>query len=119
MGALTDGELLCVRLERLIHADPKRVWRTVSSVDGMGRWLGPKTFEPQAGGRVLFDVQHGDTRWLMFGTVERFEPVRALSFTWQEIDTARLTIWPFPTLVTISLVPQDAGTLVVLEHSGF
>jgi uncharacterized protein YndB with AHSA1/START domain len=115
---LDDAAALVVRLE-LIKASPEKVWDKVSSEAGLREWLGPKTYEPRLGGRILFDVQHGETRWVMWGTVQSFEPARELSFTWQEFDTAKLLAWPAATIVRISLSPQDGGTLVQLEHSGF
>lgn len=116
---LDDKEARIVRLQRLIRADAARVWDQVSSEAGLKAWLGPKTYEPQAGGRILFDVQHGETRWVMWGTVQTFEPCRELSFSWQEFNTGTLLAWPASTLVRISLLEQDGGTLVTLEHSGF
>ena len=108
-----------VRLERHIKAPASRVWGIISSLEGMQQWLGPKTYEPHPGGRILFDVQHGDKRWIMFGRIERFEPDIALAFGWHEVDTGALTMWPAQTLVTIALAPRDGGTLVTLTHSGF
>ena len=118
MTAQSSGALE-VRLEQHIPAPVKKVWRIVSTTEGMQQWLGPKTYEPEVGGRVLFDVRHDGTRWLMFGSVQELvEPTR-ISFTWQEFDTGTLNCWPAPTLVTISLAEQDGGCLVRLEHSGF
>ncbi|MCC7477398.1 SRPBCC domain-containing protein [bacterium] len=116
---LNDEQALVVRLQRLIRAGAERVWEQISSEAGMKAWLGPRTWEARAGGRVLFDVQHGETRWVMWGRVQSFEPGRELSFTWQEFNTEALTAWPQPTLVKVSLEPRDGGTLVTLEHSGF
>jgi uncharacterized protein YndB with AHSA1/START domain len=124
MGANPVAEALVVRLERYINATPERVWQQVSTFDGMVNWLGPKTFEPQLGGRVLFDVLHGSAagkpqRWLMFGNIAVFEPARELAFTWQEFSVPDLTVWPAPTTVSVSLAPQGTGTMVTLTHSGF
>lgn len=114
-----DEQQMIVRLQRQINASLERVWSIVSGEQGLRDWLGPKTYEPKAGGRILFDVQHGETRWVMWGTVQSFEPARELSFTWQEFNTGTLQAWPAPTLVSIRLAAQDGGTLVTLEHSGF
>ncbi len=116
---LDDAAARIVRLQRLIRASPERVWEQISSEAGLKAWLGPKTYEPKAGGRILFDVQHGETRWVMWGTVQRFEPGQELSFTWQEFNTGTLQAWPAATLVSVQLEQQEGGTLVTLEHSGF
>lgn len=118
MAAIKPG-VLEVRLEQLIPAPVEKVWKIVSTTEGMQKWLGPKTWEPQVGGRVLFDVSHDGTRWLMFGSVQELAEHDRVSFTWQEFDTATLACWPAPTLVTLTLEARDGGCLVRLLHSGF
>jgi uncharacterized protein YndB with AHSA1/START domain len=122
----SDPAGLLVRLERIIRATPDCVWQEVSSPAGLGAWLGPKTYEPQIGGRILFDVLHGtrpdgaQQRWLMFGSVTVFEPEAELAFTWQEFNVPELTAWPAPTTVSIQLAAVEGGaTRVTLTHSGF
>ncbi len=112
-------DTLVVELTRRINATPEHVWNTMSSVDGMRDWLGPKTYEPREGGRILFDVMHYDKRWVMFGNVTSWQPGVQLAFTWQEFDVAELTCWPVPTVVMIKLLADDDGTVVTLRHSGF
>jgi uncharacterized protein YndB with AHSA1/START domain len=122
---LADPGTLMVRLRRLILASPERVWQIISSSEGMQDWLGPRTFEPQLGGRVLFDVLHGQRpdgapqRWLMFGNIVVWELQHELAFTWQELDVAGLTVWPAPTVVSIAIEPANGSTLVTLSHGGF
>lgn len=116
--AMSEGTLE-VRLEKRIEAPASKVWKIVSCPEGMGRWLGTKTFEPKVGGRVLFDVLHDGTRWLMFGSVQEMSENRSISFTWQEFDTSTLKCWQVPTLVTLTIDEQDGGCTVRFVHSGF
>jgi uncharacterized protein YndB with AHSA1/START domain len=121
------ADALRVRLQRRIEAPAARVWGIIASAEGMGQWLGPKTFEPRLDGRVLFDVLHGaradgvPQRWLMFGSVVVFDPERELAFTWQEFNVNDLTVWPTATVVAVGLEAQPGGaaTLVTLSHTGF
>jgi uncharacterized protein YndB with AHSA1/START domain len=112
-------DALVVELTRKINAPPARVWEIVSSEAGLRDWLGPKTYEPREGGRILFDVLHNDQRWVMFGNVTAWKPGAQLAFTWQELDVNRLTCWPAPTLVSIDLAADGDGTMVSLSHRGF
>jgi len=110
---------LVVELTRKINAPPARVWDVVSSVDGLREWLGPKTYEPREGGRILFDVLHNDQRWVMFGNITAWQPSERLAFTWQEFDINKLACWPHPTVVSIDLTADGDGTMVSLSHRGF
>ncbi len=112
-------EAMSVELERLIMAAPERVWSIISSEAGMKSWLGPQNFEAREGGRVLFDVTHDGTRWLMFGNITALVENAHISFTWQEFDTSTLVAWPHPTTVTVRLSAADGGCRVQLSHSGF
>jgi uncharacterized protein YndB with AHSA1/START domain len=110
---------LVVELEQQVRATPQKVWNILSSREGMQSWLGPVSWEPQTGGRVLFDVSHDGTRWLMFGEVLAMVENEALAFSWQEFDTGTLIAWPAATRICITITPQDSGCLVRLNHSGF
>ena len=119
MEQALKGNGLEVRLERRIAASAGKVWQIISTTEGMNRWLGTRTFEAKAGGRVLLDVLHDGTRWLMFGCVRELVNMQRVSFSWQEFNTATLSCWPEPTLVTITIEEQGDGCLVQLVHSGF
>jgi uncharacterized protein YndB with AHSA1/START domain len=111
------GSALVVQLQRLINATPEQVWQHCAV--GIKEWLGPLTFDPTPGGRWVMDVQMGDARYVMYGNVVAFDAPREVSFTWNEVDVATHTVPVHDTRVTISLTPQDGGTLVTLRHEGF
>ncbi|MCB1188280.1 SRPBCC domain-containing protein [bacterium] len=110
---------MTVELERMVMAPASRVWSILSTEDGMKSWLGPKNFEAREGGRVLFDVTHDGTRWLMFGNVLELSENRRIRFSWQEFDTGTLLAWPHPTIVTVTLEEREGGCNIQLRHSGF
>ena len=112
-------QMLVVELERHIKASPERIWSQISTKEGMQAWLGPVSWDARPGGRVLFDVTHDGTRWLMFGEILSMEEHSTLAFSWQEFDTGSLQAWPRPTRVCITIRAESGGCLVQLNHSGF
>lgn len=108
-----------VKLEQEISSGADRIWPYLASFDGMRKWLGPVTFDPVPGGRVLFDVKHDNQRWLMFGEIQELQEPSKICFTWQEFNTVSLECWPVPTLVTIAVEPLGSSCRVSLVHSGF
>ena len=110
---------LAVQLEKQIRASAAKVWSVISTKAGMQSWLGPVSWDAQPGGRVLFDVTHDGTRWLMFGEILAMEENKELAFSWQEFDTGTLSAWLHPTRIRITLEEQAGGCLVQLRHSGF
>src|SRR5688500_6396823 len=115
MSSNTDSALV-VQLQRLINASPHKVWQ--HAAEGLKDWLGLRTFDPKPGGRWVMDVQM-EQRWVMYGNVTVYDAPRELAFTWNEVDAAQHTVPVHDTLLTITLAPQDGGTLVTLTHSGF
>ncbi len=111
-------EALMVHHDILIEAAPEKVWAVITSAEGMKKWLNPKTFEPNLGGKVDFLTTHEGVQYYMFGEVVTFDPPSTLAFTWTEQPVGK-EAWPTPTLVTIRLVPEAGGTRINLEHSGF
>ncbi len=99
-----------------INAPPSRVWRYVSSQEGLRRWFAENIrFEPVVGSAVAFEEHGGALR----GRVTIVEPERRLAFTWTELDAPGWPQDPAPLLLTIDLVPENEGTRVTITHSGF
>ena len=89
-----------------IDADPERVWRALTTDDGLAPWMGDgATVDPRPGGLVAMpDPVGGSTRR---GRVERIEEGRRLDFTW----------WPAlrpaeRTAVSITVAPNGSGCRV-------
>lgn len=107
-----------VQLKTYIESHPSRVWKTISTAQGMKEWLGAKEYEPKVGGKIRFEVGGDSPRFIITGTVKEMIIEKKLSFTWLEEKVGEYK-WPTSTLVTITLTPFHTGTLVILEHSGF
>lgn len=91
----------------------ERVWRAITNSDAIAAWLMPNDFEPRTGHRFTFRQAPG-RGWS--GVVEcevvALEPPHRLAYTWRG---GNLPV----TLVTFSLTPENGGTRLRLEHSGF
>jgi uncharacterized protein YndB with AHSA1/START domain len=109
---------LAVNQETVVKATAQAIWDKMATGDGMKNWLGPSEYEAKAGGKIVFNVNEGDTRYVMFGEVVTYDPPNELAFTWTEQTVGGRT-WDASTLVTITLTPENEGTRVRLVHSGF
>ena len=115
---MSAAQKMAVHQETHIQASPSVVWEKMTSVDGMKNWLGPSEYQPQQGAKIDFHVNHDGGKYYMFGEVVTFNPPKELAFTWTEQPVGG-EAWPVPTLVTLTLTPEDGGTRVRLVHSGF
>lgn len=100
-----------------IDAPVDRVWRAVSTADGLESWLGGEVeLDPRPGCPVL--VRWPD-RSTSRGLVERVEPNRRFVFRWRRIAGAGLTLHVSdPTRVELLLTPLDGSRtrIDVVEH---
>lgn len=104
------------RITRIVtaRATPERVWRAITAPEDYARWLGdiatfPNGFTEGATGRFAWTGEI-----VLAVEVQRVEPMCCIAFSWAEgfISNAATT-------VTISIRPDDLGTQIHLEESGF
>jgi uncharacterized protein YndB with AHSA1/START domain len=77
---LDDGRP-AVRFERTYPHPIERVWAAVSEPDGLAHWFPSKVeIEPRVGGTIRFSEDPNTEP--STGTVLRYEPPRALAFSW-------------------------------------
>jgi uncharacterized protein YndB with AHSA1/START domain len=103
-----------VQQETLIDADPATIFAFLTDPDRLTRWMGVTAIlEPKEGGLYLVDVTNGN---VACGEFREVVPVSRLSYSfgWQNNDE----LPPGGSLVEIDLIPQAAGTLVRMTHSG-
>lgn len=104
-----DGIVLDVTYPHPIE----RVWQAITDSEALATWLMPNDFVPRVGHTFTFE-RRADGGWV--GTVHcevvTLEPPRRLAYTWQGGNLPT-------TLVTFSLTPEDGGTHLRLEHTGF
>ena len=111
---MTDPDFI---LDRHYAADPKRVWAHFTDPALMASWFCPNpalqttcTLDVRPGGAWL--VLMGD-EYAVGGTFLEVEPHARLVFTfdWEHDDDP-------PTTVTITIAAEDAGTHLMLAHTG-
>ena len=103
-------------LTRTLAASPERVWRSWTT-DELAAWLWPPSWaahceiDLRVGGRFRVASEIQDTG--VGGEYVAIEPVTRLQHTW---------LWDgdnHETLVTITLEPVEAGTLLTITHENF
>ncbi len=101
------AEALSVVVERAFPHPPERIWRALTEPHLIEAWLMRNDFRPVSGHRFSLEAEWGgvDCR------VVAVEPNRTLTYTWQTKDLDSLVTW--------TLVPNGAGTLLRMEQSGF
>jgi uncharacterized protein YndB with AHSA1/START domain len=103
-----------VAYEISIGAPPDVVYRHLTTVDGLKRWIAADAVvEPAPGGTVRWTHENGAT---MIGSFVELDPPRRLVFTygWQD-DLMGLP--PGSSTVEIDLEEQEGGTVLRLSHS--
>jgi uncharacterized protein YndB with AHSA1/START domain len=109
--------------EVFAHA-PRTIWKTLTSGELIGRWLGmvPTGFEPVKGARFTFQTTAAGI-WDGVIHCEVLEVMRdqRLSFSWKGGDESNTQQYGsrLDTIVTLSLTKVDGGTKLRLVHSGF
>ena len=110
-GALrADDERCAVRFERLYDAAAEELWAALTEPEQLCGWLAAAPrFDARVGGEVelLFGDGSDDAR--VSGRIRELERPRVLEYEWR-----------FPgeeeSVVRFELVPQERGTLLVLDH---
>ncbi len=102
-----SAEALSVVVERTIPHPPEKIWRALTEPHLIEAWLMRNDFRPLEGHRFSLEADWGgvDCR------VVDVEPNRTLTYTWQTKDLESVVTW--------TLVPNGAGTLLRMEQSGF
>jgi uncharacterized protein YndB with AHSA1/START domain len=106
---MTDNatETLSVVVEREIPYPPEKIWRALTQPQLIEEWLMKNDFQPVVGHTFNFRADWGavDCR------VEGVEPNKTLSYTWAAFGLESIVTW--------TLTPTAAGTLLRMEQSGF
>ena len=107
------------RIERSYPHPPERVWRALTDRNALSKWLMETDFEPVLGATFRFkDKPRPGWDGITHGEVIELDPPRRLAYTWRGRPGPDQ---PFniDTVVRWTLEPDDAGTKLVLEHTGF
>jgi uncharacterized protein YndB with AHSA1/START domain len=93
-----------------VKASQEETYRAFTNATNLREWLcSVATVDPRPGGRLYLWWLSG---YYTCGEYTELKPKEKITFTWQGRGE------PGPTLVQVSLSPQEGGTLVVVEHSG-
>jgi uncharacterized protein YndB with AHSA1/START domain len=97
-----------------IATTPERLFPLLVQPEALVRWWPDVAeLEPRLGGRVRMTFRGGES--VVTGTVTRFEPPRALGFTWIRDESPGVT-----TQVDFTVVPVAEGRCrVEVVHSGW
>ncbi len=115
---MTDGalETRSVIVEREIGFPPEKIWRALTQPWLIEEWLMKNDFTAEVGRAFTLQAQpYGDWNGIIDCEVLVIEPERSLSYTWESGNgPLRVT-----SIVTWTLIPAGAGTLLRMEQSGF
>jgi uncharacterized protein YndB with AHSA1/START domain len=98
-----------IRLERFYNHPIQSVWEAISSQDAISDWFIQAEFKAGVGYEYTFT--HETT--IVHGTVLAVEKPGKLIYTWIVGQTTAVTE------VSWTLTPKQAGTQLILEHTGF
>jgi uncharacterized protein YndB with AHSA1/START domain len=117
----TRGQEIVVD-EVFSHA-PETIWKTLTSGESMGRWLGmaPSGFEPKVGNRFTYRTSPAGV-WdgTIWCEVLEVVPNRRLAYSWKSGHEGNAGYGSaLDTVVTFTLERVDGGTRLSLVHSGF
>ncbi len=104
-----DGDRAALHFERLYDFTPEELWAALTDPARIEGWLARATrFELHVGGAVQLDFGDSEDERAT-GAITQLEPGRVLEYD-----------WTFPgedeSVVRFEIVPQDQGTLLVLDH---
>ena len=101
------GDTRKVEMQREYPHAPEKVWRALTQPHWIREWLMETDFELLKNHRFRFE---GD-----WGAVEcrilEIEPMKTLSYTWEAQGLESVVTW--------TLTPTEAGTLLCMKQTGF
>lgn len=106
--------MAAIEVDQFLAQPPDRVWHALTDPDLLARWLMPNDFRPAVGHQFTFRTepvpQHGFDGIVHCQVLDLDQP-RLLRFSWRGglLDT----------VVSWRLVPEGAGTRLLIRHDGF
>jgi uncharacterized protein YndB with AHSA1/START domain len=100
-------EIRSIVVERELPHPPERIWRALTRSELIAEWLMQNDFRPVLGHR--FDLR-GDWGSVACKVLE-IEPNRTLAYRWDANGLESVVTW--------TLVPSAAGTLLRMQQTGF
>jgi uncharacterized protein YndB with AHSA1/START domain len=107
-------ETLSVAVERDIPFPPEKIWRALTQPHLIQEWLMNNDFAPVIGHQFKL---RGDWGGVLDCEVLAIEPNKSLSYTWNHAHSD--AAFNLQSVVTFTLTPTRAGTLLRVEQAGF
>jgi uncharacterized protein YndB with AHSA1/START domain len=110
---------ITIRKQRYYPHPPEDVWAAITDPHALAEWLEPNNHQPVVGHKFQFRCDPG-----MCGSgvteceVLEADPPRRLVWSWVHVPAKADCPRPAPMTIAWTLVPQGAGTLLILEHTG-
>ena len=104
---ITAAEPLSVVVEREIPHPPEKIWRALTQPHLIEEWLMKNDFKPVVDHRFNLRGDWGAVDC----QVQTVESNKTLSYTWNAMGLESVVTW--------TLTPSSAGTLLRMEQSGF
>jgi uncharacterized protein YndB with AHSA1/START domain len=106
--------MAAIEVDQFLSRPPDRVWQALTDPELLARWLMPNDFRPAVGHQFTFRTEavpeHGFDG-IVHCQVLDLDPPRLLRLSWRggRLDT----------VVSWRLVPEGAGTRLLITHDGF
>jgi uncharacterized protein YndB with AHSA1/START domain len=104
---MTDTATRTAIVERQIPYPPEKIWRALTQPHLLADWLMKGDFAPVVGHEFKFTADWGAVDCKVLA----INPPTTLSYTW--------SAYGLDSVVTFTLTPQDTGTHLRMEQSGF
>ena len=120
-----DEPALAVRMERILHAPPDRVFRAFLEPGLIRQWIAPDdlhidrlTVDARVGGRLeVWHSRNGVSTGKFEGCYVKIDPPRELVYRWAFVGTEPEKGEYYDTLVTVRLRPESEGrTHILVVH---
>ncbi len=120
-----EGSTVAVRVERILHASPDRVFRAFLEPDLIRRWIAPDDLaidrvavDARVGGRLeVWHSRNGKSTGRFEGRFLKIDPPRELVYRWAFVGTEPEKGEYIDTLVTVRLRPEAGGrTRISIVH---
>ncbi|QPC42042.1 SRPBCC domain-containing protein [Kaustia mangrovi] len=102
-----SAETRSVVVERELPFPPEKIWRALTEPHFIEEWLMKNDFRPEVGHRFGLSADWGGVDC----EVLTVEPHRALTYSWDTKDLRSVVSW--------TLTPTPAGTMLRMEQTGF
>jgi uncharacterized protein YndB with AHSA1/START domain len=101
-----------VVVEKLFSHSPEKLWRALTEQSLIAQWLLNNDFNPSVGQRFQFRAEPmPNWNGIIDCEVLVVEPQRRLSYTWNSLG--------LESTVLFTLTPEESGTRLRMEQSGF